>query len=503
MTRIVTQATVTTRLSRPVASRSRVVDYVAENNLLVVLILLLAAVLFAVGRSLFVQDSWLTLVSGREIAQHGLPHHEALTTIAAGRVWTDQQWLGQLAFYGLDRAGGLGLVVVFHGLLVSSALAITVVVSRLRGASARMTLIGALFCIFVAPWSWQLRAQSLALPLFALTLGLVATDQSLRARRTLLVFPILALWANVHGSVILGAALVSLAGLLRLASRLLDRHNRRQPVWQPLVYLVAPWACVLVSPYGTDLVAYYRLLLFASPVSRYVQEWRPPHPQGYVVVFFAAAAATVVVAVWQRRRLSLFDLLVLAITLAGALRSGRGILWFSIAAAMLLPLALDGLVHKRPSPPVHRRLGLILAGALGALAVIAGVAALVRSDSWYERAWPAPLASKAARATAAAGPNAAVWPSDRYADWLLWKEPSLRGHVAWDVRFELLTGDEMRSILRFKQSQPGWRNVVAPYEVLVLDRDNARRQARILAREGKAQIVASRDGVLLLVRPER
>src|SRR5438067_1905161 len=45
-------------------------------------------------------DTWMTLAYGREVAQHGLPSHDALTVWAHGRTWIDQQWLGQLAFYG-------------------------------------------------------------------------------------------------------------------------------------------------------------------------------------------------------------------------------------------------------------------------------------------------------------------------------------------------------------------------------------------------------------------
>ncbi len=53
---------------------------------------------------IFVGDSWMTLVGGREIVEHGLPHHDAIGVITAGRTWTDQQWLAQLAFYGADVA---------------------------------------------------------------------------------------------------------------------------------------------------------------------------------------------------------------------------------------------------------------------------------------------------------------------------------------------------------------------------------------------------------------
>ena len=263
------------RRGRPEPLPQRLIERAVDNNLLVVLILVLATFLLVVGRTLLGVDSWLTLMAGREITQHGLPHHEALTTIPFGRAWTDQQWLAQLVFYGLNRVGGLGLAVVFHSLMVTAAVAITVITSRVRGASSRMTLVAAVVCLLVAPWSWQLRAQSIALPLFALTLALMATDRRLRARRTFLVFPTLVVWANVHGSVVLGATLVSLAAVLGLPD-LLRRSGAAIPPWRLALFLVAPWACVLVSPYGTDLVGYYRTLLISSPVSKLITEWQAP-----------------------------------------------------------------------------------------------------------------------------------------------------------------------------------------------------------------------------------
>src|SRR6516162_5845815 len=63
-------------------------------------------------------DTWYTLVSGRLIWQSGLPHHDALTWLTAGRPWIDEQWLAQLGFYGLWASGGMALamfaLVVFY-----------------------------------------------------------------------------------------------------------------------------------------------------------------------------------------------------------------------------------------------------------------------------------------------------------------------------------------------------------------------------------------------------
>jgi len=487
------------RVERPAGPIRRLIGAALDDNLLVVVILMLAIFLLVVGRTLLGVDSWLTLVSGREIAQHGLPHHEALTTIPAGRVWTDQQWLAQLVFYGLDQVGGIGLTVVFHALMVSAALAITVVASRVRGASSRMTLLGAVVCLVVAPWSWQLRAQSIALPLFALSLALVSTDLRLVAGRTLAVFPTLVLWANVHGSVILGAMLVSLAAALRVAD-LVRRKGGLAALWRPMIFLVAPWVCVLVSPYGTDLVAYYRLLLLDSPVSKYITEWQAPGPHGYFLAFFAVAAATVVIATWQRRQLSLFDLAVLALTLVGALRSVRAVVWFSLAFAMLLPLALDGIFPPGLPAQVHRRLAATLTAILAAILTVTAVFTLTRNDAWFEHDWSTPGAGAAARAVQAAGQGATVWASGTYADWLLWQEPSLRGHVAWDARFELLTDAELRSIVRFNSGKDGWKAPLLRYPILLLDRRANRKQTQALRREPGSKVLFEDRWVVVLSR---
>ena len=186
------------------------------------------------------------------------------------------------------------------------------------------------------------------------------------------------------------------------------------------------------------------------------------------------------IAVWQRRRLSLFDLAVLAACLAGALRSGRGVVWFALAVAILLPVALDGVLGGDKGP-VRRGLGVVLVGFAGLFTVAALLAVVVRPESKLERGWP-PRALEAVRAATADGEGKAVWPSDKHADWLLWKLPELRGRVAYDVRFELSTPAELRDFVLFKSLQPGWEQVPAGYRTLVLDvGDTPKHQAKLEA----------------------
>jgi hypothetical protein len=472
-----------------------VTGFLARNSLLVALVCVLGSTLLALAPELLVADSWMTLVAGREIARDGLPSNEVLTVIPFGREWTDQQWLAQAVFYGADALGSLRLAVLLDVALVTVTFALGVAAARRRGASARSTLFVAAACVLVAPWSWQLRAQALALPLFVLVLMLASEDTRRPRPRTLLALPLVAIWANLHGSVLLGAGIVSLAGLVGLGRRV--RGSPGAPgIGRSVVLAVAPWACVLVSPYGFALVDYYRLMLVDSPVSKVIVEWQAPTPTGWYIVFFAVAAATVAVALWQRRRLSLFDLAVIAVTLAGSLRSGRGIVWFSLAVLVLLPVALDGVFGSK-EVPIRRRLGIVLGAGSVALLAVSTVVVAARPVSWYERYWPEEALRAVASAAAREPGRRAVYPSDKHADWLLWKLPELRGRVAFDVRFELVTAAELRSLVLYKTLEPGWDAVTRGYRVVVLDPDDTPEHRAALVRQGARVLYATGSAVVL------
>lgn len=474
--------------------RDRLVDLLARDHLLVVVLAALAALLALLAPHLLVADSWLTLVAGREIVAHGLPGTEELTSIPFGREWVDQQWLAHLSLYGAEQAGGLRAVLGVGVGAVVAAFALVLGAGRVRGASSRSTLLVAIPCLVVAPWAWQLRAQTVALPLFAGVLALVSTDQRLQRRRTLLVAPLLVLWANVHGSVVLGAAVVSLAGLVALAARAAGRDAPRPG--RAAACAVLPWVAVLASPYATDLPGYYRTFLLDDTIAEVATEWGPPAPQGWTLVFFALAVATVVLAVWQRRRLSALDLAVLALTLVAALRSERAIVWFALAVAAVLPLAADGILGRDPGRP-RRGPGVAVAACATAAGLVALAVGLARSGSEPADEWP-----PGALAALAAPETGAVLADERFANWLLWRVPGLRGRIAYDVRFELLTAAELDELVAYRSLRPGWENLARRYDTIVVGRRSLPDHPAALEALGAREVYA--DGTLVvLTLPDR
>ena len=406
-------------------------SFLAREGLLVLVVAVAACVpLFRDIATGVTQDTWLALVAGRDILDHGLPMHNTWTVQAAGHHWVDQQWLGQAVFAELFRLGGLRLVLLVCGVANVLALGAAVAAARRAGASARVTAFVAV--IAFASVSANPRVQTLVFPLFVLLVVLISRDSRSPSRRVLLTLPLLVLWANVHGSVVLAAGLVSLYGLVLTL-------RRQRPVIAAALAL-APWACALASPYATGLPGYYKLMLTTSPLQQFVVEWQPTHLRLVTLPFFALLALAAYLAGRARGLLTLAEGVLLVATGIAGLLVVRNMVWFALAAACLLPPLMGRVLAEREAKDGFNRL-LGLCGIAIAVAVFGAVAA--RSDAGLK---PYPSLGSAAAAQAA-GANGRVYATLKYGDWLLWAQPQLSGRVAFDARFELLTTPQIAKIV--------------------------------------------------------
>ncbi|HLB19377.1 MAG TPA: hypothetical protein VK613_09620, partial [Gaiellaceae bacterium] len=190
-------------------------DRLAQHALFVAVVAA-AIVLSLIGSATHLaQDSYLALVAGRIIAQHGIPHHDFLTVWAHGAKWVDQQWLAQLLIYELQRIGGYALFVVVYVGLTAVALGMAVLAAlRLGGTERGLIRVLPLSTFFFLVTAVSIRTQGFGYPLFVGTLWLLASEvRTPTERRVYLVFPLLILWANMHGSVTIGLGVAVLYGL--------------------------------------------------------------------------------------------------------------------------------------------------------------------------------------------------------------------------------------------------------------------------------------------------
>lgn len=444
----------------------RFVAFLDREALGIVVVAVFVMFWLAVIPQMLVQDTWLTLVSGREISQHGLPQVDALTVWARGSRWIDQQWLAQLLFFWTHEVGGIKLVALAHVAAITAAIASAIAAARSLGASSLAVSVVAAPTIVVAPWAFQARAQTFAIPLFVWIVWLLAADSRTPSRRVLLVLPLLAVWANLHGTVVLAAALVVVRGMTFAVQELRSRKPMRE--WWPrgLALVVGPVACLLASPYGLDLITYYRTMLVSSTLRTFIDEWGPTTPAPETFLFFALAFVTVGLLARFGHRLTPTERVILVLTLVSGLLAVRNIIWFALAAVMLVPLLVDKVLVL---PPL-RMARLRVPAATIALAAVAGAALVVAfaPTTWYVREWPA--AAGAPIVSSASDPEAQVLSDERYSDWLLWEHPELVGRIAYDVRFELLDRASLHRLYRY-QNQIGADSsrLVDDFEVVAFD----------------------------------
>lgn len=414
-----------------------------------------------------ISDAWLTILGGRTVAESGLPHHDPFTLLTLGHRWVDQQWLAQLGFYGLWSAGGWRLVAVLVVVLYLAAFALAALSARALGASDRSVAFVFVLCYVSGLPNTVFRAQILAYVLFALVLRLLLSDARHPSRRVYFVFALLALWANVHGSVVLGAGLVSLRGVTVSLERLRARAPAASWAGRAGSLLLLPWLCTLVSPYGLALPGYYRSVLANSKLTGSVAEWAPSTLRGQPL-FFIVLIGGLGLAVHSRAALSGFARLTLAALALLGLLAIRNDIWFALAAAAILPAALDRLW----APPRGERRAALNA-ALGAAGVTIAAAAIGSVAShgrgWFEGHYPARMAAVVA-AAARTDPSVRVFADERYADWLLFVDPALAGRVAYDIRFELLSERQLTTIIDFRTEHGvDWQRAARGYGLLVLD----------------------------------
>jgi hypothetical protein len=472
----------------------RTVRRIAEEEYILVVLLAGFGLIFLLifPPALVVNDSWLNLMAGREVVENGLPSRDEITVYGLGATWTDQQWLAQILMYGVYSLGGFALLSITAATFVVAAFSLAAAAARQLGAGARAIWLMFLPVLVAAPWAWSIRAQMLALPLYTGLLWLLASEARNPTRRVWLAFPMLVVWANVHGSVALGALLVMLLGAYELI------RNRGASWPRGIALLALAPLTVLATPYSpVDTFRYYHLLLVDPPFAGRVTEWHWAEPAVNTMLFYALAAIAIVLVWLGRRRLTIFEFAVLALTFAGGVNAIRGIVWFALACMVFVPVAIGNkLESKKPGEP---RRGLNIAIATGLTVALLAVAGslFVRDDSWFEEYWPRD-AVEAVRTELESDDR--LFAPDRFSDWMLFKIPELRGRVSYDVRFELYD-DAFYNHLQDYNYETGanWKSFADGYRLVLVDETRKSHTADFLVEPG-TRVIYRDDEMTIIAR---
>ncbi|MFL5951703.1 MAG: hypothetical protein ACJ74M_08870 [Gaiellaceae bacterium] len=269
---------------------------------------------------------WLAALGGAIAHARHIPSSVPYAA-APSHDWVNVPALGELVFHVLWVAGGE------RGLILAQAIAVavtfTLLVRDMRasdapdGASALVLValpFGAIASLFVV------RAQLFSLPLFALTVFLLRSESRARSRRIWLLVPLVALWSNLHGGVLIGLVVAAVYLVLERA--------RREP-WTALGVLLASCGALFATPGLTRTADYYNGVLHSEPAASGFGLWASLSLRNPLdLVFLALAIPLVWFAVRSRPKLwELACIVLLAVTTVHVSRNSIWLLLFVAAPA--------------------------------------------------------------------------------------------------------------------------------------------------------------------------
>ena len=277
-------------------------------------------------------DTWWHLRAGEEMwTRHAVLLADQFSFVARGAYWPNHEWLSEILFFGMYRAGGLPALTLLAAVLITIAIALS---WRLMTGPATAKLLLMAIAMPSIVLVWTVRPH-------VFTLVLVMTVLHLAIRKIYWPLPILfALWANLHGGVALG--LVVLGGVT--IAEVWTEGRARLLTLVPLT--AACSAATLLTPLGIDL---WRTIpeSIQKSMANGIAEWRAPILFGWRDLAFWVVALLLLVAA-AGRRLAMRTredaaLLVVALALFPlALRYSRNITPFLLVAVPALSRALAG-----------------------------------------------------------------------------------------------------------------------------------------------------------------
>ncbi|WP_428568623.1 MAG: hypothetical protein ACP59X_09740 [Solidesulfovibrio sp. DCME] len=289
-------------------------------------------------------DLWGYLAFGRLFREGGFPYKDVFAFTPVKDVWVYHEWLLGVLFDKVVGVFGFEALQYLKYAALLATLYLAVAVSRLRGAGRAAVWLAAAYVMPVfAMNASPTRAKVFSHLFFVLTVLALERCRGKRMLPGLLLVPLFAFWANLHGEVAVGFLAFGAYG----AGALLDRDFRRGVGIGALG--LACFAVTFINPYGPSMWTFF---LYA---------WKHPRPDilewqnifHFVAarpefgVFFATLGLIVVAAaLLGKGRRDGVSLLMLFGFLFAAAKSVRLLTYLCLAVVLYVPAYVDPYLQR-------------------------------------------------------------------------------------------------------------------------------------------------------------
>src|SRR5438270_5183718 len=218
-------------------------------------------------------DSYSHIEVGRWIIAHGmLPATDPFSFSRHGAPWITFEWLSEIIYAGAYALAG------WQGVLVVAAAAIALAFGLLtffllRELSPTQTLLMVIAAVILLAPHMLARPHVLVLPLMVTWAAALVRCMDREGPPPYWALPLLVVWANLHGSVVLALGLIGPAGLEALLDEKRSEWPRVLLRWLPFTVLAVAACCL--TPYGPGPLLIPLTTLSAGHALNWILEWRP------------------------------------------------------------------------------------------------------------------------------------------------------------------------------------------------------------------------------------
>lgn len=288
----------------------------------------------AMHRGVFDDTFWHRAAGVWMLDHHRVMTHDVFSYTVLGERWITPEWGYDVVLAQAVRTlGPVAFWLLSAGLAVLTVLAVAI---RSRMVGAGWTWTGLLCVEAGAAVTLFLDDRPQMFSYFFLALLLLLLTLARRRRAWLVVVPVLfALWANLHGSFLLGLAILA----LEVAAALVRRGRGRVSVADPLPRLavvetfVASALATLVNPFGPGVYSSAFGITFNQDVRRLIAEWQSPdfHDPATLAVMMLPVAITAAYLAFSTRDVPAVELALASFLFVSSLDAVRFIPYFAIA----------------------------------------------------------------------------------------------------------------------------------------------------------------------------
>ncbi|SFJ42302.1 hypothetical protein [Bradyrhizobium sp. cf659] len=232
------------------------------------------AVLLILGQRLLNDpDSYSHIEVGRWIMAHGaLPASDPFSFSMHGAPWITFEWLSEIVYAAVYALSG------WSGVLVVAAAAIALAFGLLtffllRELSPALTLLMVIAAVILSAPHMLARPHVLVLPVMVTWAAALVRCMDRGGPPPYWALPLLVLWANLHGSVVLALGLIGPAVLEALLREERSEWSRVLLRWLPFSALALAASCL--TPYGPEPLLMPLTTLGLGPALAWIAEWRP------------------------------------------------------------------------------------------------------------------------------------------------------------------------------------------------------------------------------------